>query len=224
MCFSAGASFGVGATLAVAGVTAIGMAKTIPQKVFGVIPLIFSVQQLCEGVLWLALGKPQEYGQWLNAATLSFLIFAQIVWPFWVPFSIWILETNRMRKKILFYTLMFGTVISIYMAYSLINYPPIASINHYHIHYETYSPFAISWLINIMYGTATIASPFISSRKRMRVLGFGILFSYLFTQIFLAEFVVSVWCFLAAVLSVVVIYVNQGQNVKTVNQKIVELG
>jgi len=55
MCFSATASFGASAVLGVIGIVAVAKAKTNPQRVFATIPLIFSVQQLSEGFLWLSL-------------------------------------------------------------------------------------------------------------------------------------------------------------------------
>ncbi|MGZ5219533.1 MAG: hypothetical protein ACXWC7_05630, partial [Chitinophagaceae bacterium] len=64
MCFSAGASFGASALLGVIGAVTITKAKTIPQRLFATIPLVFAVQQLSEGMLWLSLKNPAlEAGQ-----------------------------------------------------------------------------------------------------------------------------------------------------------------
>ena len=55
MCFSATASFGASAVLGAIGIIAVAKAKTKPQRLFATIPLIFAVQQLTEGLLWLSL-------------------------------------------------------------------------------------------------------------------------------------------------------------------------
>src|SRR4051812_45712956 len=100
MCFSAGASFGVSAVLLAGGVVSLKKATTHSQAPFAAIPLLFSVQQLTEGFLWLTMTNPGLEG-WQKILTYIFLLFAQVVWPFWVPFSIWLLEKDRKRKKIL---------------------------------------------------------------------------------------------------------------------------
>ena len=58
MCFSATASFGASAVLGVIGVAAVAKAKTKPQRLFASIPLVFAVQQLSEGFLWLSQNIP----------------------------------------------------------------------------------------------------------------------------------------------------------------------
>ena len=55
MCFSANASFIAGATISAIGVVTLKKVKAPSQIVFASIPLIFGVQQLSEGVLWLTI-------------------------------------------------------------------------------------------------------------------------------------------------------------------------
>ena len=100
MCFSAEASFGASAVLFGVGCLTISRVQEIRQLPFATIPFIFSIQQFFEGLLWLAL-KNQEYQQWQNLGTQTFLIFAQIIWPLWVPTSILLLEKKHARIKIL---------------------------------------------------------------------------------------------------------------------------
>jgi len=54
MCFWAGASFGASVVLSIIGTAAIMKARTIPQGLFAGIPVLFSIQQLAEGMLWLS--------------------------------------------------------------------------------------------------------------------------------------------------------------------------
>lgn len=59
-------------------------------------------------------------------------------------------------------------------------------------------------LFAIMYGTAIIVPLLISSVKRMFWIGLLILLSLIGTFIFLGPYLTSVWCFFAAVISVLV--------------------
>ena len=84
MCFSASASFGAGVVLSVIGVASIKKAKSPTQIIFASIPLIFAVQQITEGFLWLSLTH-SNFASLKQVTTYIFLFFAQIVWPIWVP-------------------------------------------------------------------------------------------------------------------------------------------
>ena len=79
-----------------------------------------------------------------------------------------------------------------------------------HLHYRFTFPPVPKGLIGaftVLYIMATIITPFISSIKKMKWLGFVFLASYLFAVIFYNGFVISVWCFFAALLSFVVLWI-----------------
>jgi hypothetical protein len=206
MCFSANASFGAGAALLAAGVLSVRFIRKPEQIPFAVIPLIFGIQQICEGFLWLSLMNT-EYQSWQNGSTYAFLVFAQIVWPAWVPFSIFLIEKNNLRKKILLGLSMIGGSVSIYLAYCIFNFPLLASISSHHIHYELKFPLHQVYLSGILYFIPTVLPAFFSSVKSMRFFGVCILISYVITKIFFGENLVSVWCYFAAVLSVIVLLI-----------------
>src|ERR1700704_1243434 len=111
MCFSAGASFGASAVLSVIGTAAIIKARTVPQGLFAGIPMIFSIQQLAEGLLWLSLKDPQ-LAEWQPFFTYLFLVFALVAWPVWIPLTIRKLEKDVQRKKILTLLLLAGAAAS----------------------------------------------------------------------------------------------------------------
>src|SRR5476649_1319487 len=98
MCFSASASFGAGAVLLVMGITSLKKSSKPSQILFASIPLFFALQQITEGFLWLSLLHPL-YASCRWPATYLFLLFAQIIWPIWVPLSIRLLEKKPNRKK-----------------------------------------------------------------------------------------------------------------------------
>lgn len=206
MCFSASASFGAGVILSTIGIASIKRSETISRKFFASIPLIFATQQITEGFLWLALSHP-DYAALKWPMTYIFIFFAQIVWPFWVPFSIMMLEKERKRIRIEIILTVVGGIVSLYLAYCLLSYDIEARIIGMHISYEQDYPKGLSKYGGVLYVIATIVPPFFSGIKRMWMLGAAILVSYIITAIFYTDYIVSVWCFFASVISGAVFFI-----------------
>lgn len=222
MCFSATASFGASAVLGTIGVIAVAKAKKNPQRVFATIPLIFAVQQFTEGLLWLSL-KNADMASWQPLLTYIYLVFAMAVWPLWVPLTIRFLEKDARSKRIMNVLVGIGAVVAICVVLVLSLYPvkamtpvclscPLSSTPSFnqHIHYSFSFPPVPKGLIGaftVLYIMATIVTPFISSIKKMKLLGIVFLASYLFAVILYDGFVISVWCFFAALLSFVVLWI-----------------
>jgi hypothetical protein len=201
MCFSSTASFGAGVVLAATGVVTRTNIKSPDQVAFASIPFLFAAQQFAEGFLWLSL-RNTGFSSYQIASTYIYLIFAQIVWPLWVPFSIMKMETNPDRKKGLRAFLTLGALVSCYLAYCLFTYPVQSDVVGYHIQYTLFFPQILIPLTGVLYFVSTVVSPFISSVSLMPVLGAAIFASYSVTLLYFNEHVISVWCFFAAILSV----------------------
>ena len=222
MCFSATASFGASAILGTIGIIALAKAKTNPQMLFATIPLIFAVQQFTEGLLWLSL-KNADMASWQSLLTYIYLVFAMAVWPLWVPLTIRLLEKDARSKRIINVLVCIGALVSICVVLVLSLYPvkamtPVCfscpfsatpSLSQ-HLHYRfTFPPIpkGLIGAFTMLYIMATVVTPFISSIKRMKWLGFVLLASYLFAVILYNGFVISIWCFFAALLSFVVLWI-----------------
>lgn len=206
MCFSAPASFVAGVGLLLVGSVTLVKAKTSPQYVLACIPILFAVQQIIEGVLWLALSQ-SAYARWSDLAMYLFLVFAQIVWPILVPLSLLLFEKDPVRKKILFGFLCAGVLAALYLGYSLLNFEASAKIEDHHIRYSLEFPFQSKLLRGIPYMLATAISPFVSSNKWLRLLGWGLVASYVFTAIIYKDYLTSVWCYFGAILSMLILFI-----------------
>lgn len=204
MCFSASVSFGASAVLGAIGVISISEVKKVSHIPFAVIPFMFAVQQFSEGMLWVGLSDP-AYASWQHFSIYIFLVFAQLIWPTWVPLSMFLLEKDPIRKQILKFLLIIGLSISSYLLYCMFVYNISAEIRSGHIHYVLNFPLALVWISSILYFMPTVISLFISSVKRMWILGMAILFSFLFTKIYFDDYFISIWCFFAALLSFIVL-------------------
>lgn len=206
MCFSASASFGAGIVLSAISIASIKKAKQPSQVLFASIPLIFAVQQFTEGFLWLSLTNP-GYSSLQQASTYIFLFFAQVVWPFWVPFSLLMLTEKEKRRSIEKILVLIGGIVSLYLAYCLLSFKVEAQVTGYHIAYGQDYPAGLSLYGGLLYVMATIFPPFFSPIKRMWMLGAAILISYIITNVFYTDYIVSVWCFFASVISAAVFLV-----------------
>ena len=105
MCFSPEASFTSGGILLVVGAASLSKVSSKKKIVLASTPLIFAIQQLSEGVLWLTINKPENYVL-QQVSTYLFTAFGQIFWPIWVP------ETEIVRRRILWAFLGLGVIIS----------------------------------------------------------------------------------------------------------------
>jgi hypothetical protein len=205
MCFSANASFGAGIILTTIGVATIKKVREPNQLFFASIPFVFGIQQFSEGFLWLALTF-SKYAFLEHIFTYSFLFFAQIVWPILIPISIFLLEKKGRRELLQISLIGIGAIVSIYLGFCLISYPIQAKILGQHISYKQDYPIVLRHYGGLLYFIATVLPPVFSSFKKVWILSFAIFTSYLITFIFYDDYIISVWCFFASILSGLVFY------------------
>jgi len=83
-------------------------------------------------------------------------------------------------------------------------YNAIAQIENDHIKYVFDFSSPILPVISTVYILSTVFSPFVSSVKRMNVLGILLMISLLISKLFFDLYTISIWCFFAAIISSVV--------------------
>lgn len=206
MCFSPEASFAGGIIIFAIGIATVRKVHKPSQLVFASIPLFFGIQQFAEGFLWLTIPHP-EYGYIQKFSATIFLIMAQVLWPIMIALSVLLMEENKKRKKTLRVLLAMGISLSSYYAYCLTFYNVSPKIMGYHIKYVTDFPKTFSVLAFTVYLIATITPLFVSSIKKTHLLGVLMSGSCLVTAIFFTQYLVSVWCFFAALMSGVIFWI-----------------
>ncbi len=206
MCFSAVASFGAGALLTGAAIVAARKVQRPAQRALAAIPGIFAIQQFTEGFVWLSLSN-ESFARWAQTSTFLFLFFAEVFWPAWIPFAMVLLEKDRWRKRILYSLLGLGLMLSAISIYGLMVYPYHAQISGYHIQYWLDTPPYWDMFVLIIYGLVAVVPTFFSSVPRMWWLGLIIAGSYFITLAFFPHHVISVWCYFAAIISVLIVFV-----------------
>jgi hypothetical protein len=215
MCFSAEASFTSGIVISAIGVATLRKVSKPAQKPFAGIPLLFGFQQFAEGVLWITLKSSGRYEGLQNVATYIFLITALIIWPVLIPLSMWFMEKGKTRKKILTGFVVTGSVTSLFYGFCLLFYHVTPQIQSFHIQYIDDFPWPLVSIIFIFYFASTVAPLFVSSVKRAWLFGILITISYIVTRIFYAQYVTSVWCFFAALLSIAIYWILSGSRRNT---------
>ena len=211
MCFSANASFGAGTVLMTIGVVTVFSTKHPQNKIFALIPVLFGLQQIIEGFGWITLLNA-AYSEWKPYPLLGFLIFAHIIWPFWIPLSLYIMEPKEGVKKWLRVLLFLALVLSASEIVVMIAYPSAALVKEHHISYTIYFPESYTVISEIAYIVVTLIPCFISSVKRMWIFGYSLTLTVVFSSLFYHFYLISVWCFFAAISSIVIYFILRPMN------------
>ena len=215
MCFSATASFGSAVLLLPAGIYCVGEAARKDRRylALAVLPLAFSIQQFCEGAVWLELANGT--GAPPRGAELAYLFFALAFWPFWLPFSVAWFDREHRRLDVLLAAVGFAIGLSLYV--------PIATradrflsvtVSHHSIRYDLVIipalravPLFASRLIYLI----TVALPLLLCTDRgLRLFGVAILGSGIISQMIFQYAYLSVWCLFAALLSMYLCIYHHG--------------
>jgi hypothetical protein len=199
MCFSATASFTAGVSLSVLGVVTLKKAERKAEVPFAMIPLLFGVQQIIEGMLWLSFRFDAPLFNVIM--TYAFTLFSHVLWPVFVPFSIGLVETVAWRKKVILAFQFIGIAVGLYLLYWVVRFPVTSEVDE-HIVYV--SPHFYKVPVMVFYLAATCVGSFFSSHKIINI--FGVLALLLFMVAYWIHTVAffSIWCFFAAILSAVI--------------------
>lgn len=209
MCFSAAASFASGAVLIPAGVYCISAAlrKRPADLTIAVVPLMFGVQQISEGFVWHGL----EHGDpaLVRRASLVFLFFALAFWPFWFAFSSAISDP-RSRARMLFTGLAIIATGWFWLFFWPLATGPhsllLVQIVHHSINYD-YSSLPIvqsvpKYVLRAFYFLCVVLPMLFGSAKIGRFYGLLFAAATIFAAVVFHYAFVSVWCFLAALITV----------------------
>lgn len=208
MCFSATASFTAGAALIGVGGVTVSRVRRSAELPFALIPGLFGVQQLIEGALWLTFADKAPHANAVLTHAYSF--FSHILWPIYVPMAVLLLEPQAWRRRAIAVIAVAGAAVGLYLLYFLITEPIVSQVVNKHIRYE--SPHFFVAAVVSLYVLATCASSLVSSCNTIRWFGVATFVALLSAYAFYAFWFISVWCFFAAILSVIVLVHFTGRN------------
>ncbi len=133
---------------------------------------------------------------------MGFLLFSHVFWPTYLPYAVWREETGPRRKRALGMFVWFGAAVSLYLLYYVLRGPISSTLMGHGIAYEV--PLPNLAVIPGAYVLAACGSCFVSSHKYIRVFGMALVASLAITYAYYDHAFASVWCFFAAILSLII--------------------
>jgi len=200
VCFSATASFSAGTLLLGIGTLTLTAASRPRELPFAAIPLLFAIQQLSEGVIWLTFRY--EAPQLNSVMTYVYSFFSHVLWPVYVPVAVLLMEPSGRRRRALLVFAVAGAAVGAYLLYILVAFPVVSRPIGQHIEYD--SPHFFAAAAMTLYLMSTTLSPLLSTHRIVKIFGVLALSSFAAAYFFYASWFISVWCFFAALLSAIV--------------------
>ncbi len=215
MCFSVTASFTASLALITCSIAALRYAQEKKLKMIAAIPLIFGLQQFAEGMVWLSfLSLRFEPIRMLSA--YIFLTCAGVIWPLWMPIALARFAGAKAYKWYVPCVVAGGLCALTFIMYVL--FYPISVTADCNVIYYFDGAYAHAWGVylnvftSLLYIVATIVPFFITQNKTLWFLGALIAIAYVVSYVVYFEAFASVWCFFAAIISLLVYGLVRGQS------------
>lgn len=202
MCFSPEASFAAGAMLAPVGVASLRTVRRREQLLIGVLPMLFALHQLDEGIVWLGL-RGHVSGGVEHGAIRAYLLFAQVVVPLLVPLGFALLEADRGRRRAMVGLAALGAAVATRLLWILVANPVGARATAHVIVYDTDARFGV--VVATAYVLATCGPALLSGDRVLRAFGIANVAGLALAAGIRTSAVTSVWCLYAALASVLIL-------------------
>jgi hypothetical protein len=207
VCISAEVSFSLSGALIAGGTYCVHQARRIDRRFLplAAIPVLFAVQQFCEGWVWTGIDHANV--QLVAVAARAFLFFALLFWPVWIPLSMQFVARSRRTKWFLRAMTGVGLAIGLVLMVPTVFASTwlVVDLDHHSIHYNIEpSPIfhAIPGVVWQVAYIAVVSTPlFVSSEKKLIHAGVAVVLSAAITRVFFDYAFASMWCLFAAALS-----------------------
>lgn len=199
MCFSPTASFIASGVIGTVGVATLRHVRAPRTLLFGAIPMLFALHQFTEGLVWLGLeGRIGPVG--LDHVAFLFMLYAQGLLPLLMPIAVALMEPPGWRRRAIIALVGIGAVVCVWDVYGLIFLPSRCFIEGNSVAYR--NPMTGNLFISLLYILAACGSLLLSSHRVVRLYGVLNVIALTITQIVKEYAFASVWCFYAALMSV----------------------
>lgn len=201
MCFSATSSFTGGAVIGSIGIATLRHVREPRSLLFAAVPLLFALHQFTEGMVWLGLeGHIDKLA--LDHMSFLFMLYAQAVLPLLMPCAVLLLEPAGPRRKAIAALALVGAFVFAWDFYGLVFHPSEALLEHGSIAYR--NAWTGNFTISCLYIIATCGALLLSTHRVVRTYGLLNVVVLSIVQLVKAYAFASVWCFYAALMSVII--------------------
>jgi hypothetical protein len=204
MCFSPDADAVVGGIVVVIGVDALRHVREPKQILLASLPLLFGLHQLDEALVWWGLqGRVSESVQ--RVATWGYLLFALAALPALVPLAVLAIERSHARRRPIAVMSALGIGVGVALGISMFNGSVNAAIDGRHIAYDV-SALHQGGQVTALYVLAACGALVLCSYRDIAALGLLNLVAVPVLMWMTVSGFISLWCFWAAIVSVVIDY------------------
>ncbi len=198
MCYSAEASFTAAAVLAVVGIVLVRRFYNSKRIFLALVPLFFGIQQFAEGIVWIGLKSDSFPTGYSLHAQYLYLFFAEMFWPVWIPLAFALVEKVFWRRAVMRLLIVIGLGFFFYAGYNFIVHGVAKALIAGHS--INYGPVRLFY--RTLYGIVTMVPFFVSSIRKMWILGIANVLAFVLASMFYNCAFMSVWCAAAAVLAI----------------------
>jgi len=203
MCFSATANFVGFGVLGAIGVAALLEVKQRRELLLAAVPSLFALHQGIEGFVWLGL-EHRLPAIVAHDAAAAYVLYAQGILPFLLPLSLLLIEPTLKRRRRMLGFVILGGLLGLYILWGLIAYPMQVSMGMNGIVYL--NQISTTTAVAVLYVIATCGALFFSGFRALVVFAWVNLFGLLVVMAVRRLEFTSIWCFYAAVVSVILYF------------------
>lgn len=178
---------------------------------FASLPMLFAVHQLTEGFVWLGLeGRIGKVA--LDHVAFLFMIYAQGILPFLLPLAVLLMEPRGPRRAAVLGLTAVGALVGVWNIIGVVGFPSRVFVEHHSIAYR--NPLTGSFSISCLYVLATCGALLLSTHRGVRSYGLVNVIALTVAQLFKEYAFASVWCFYAALLSIMIYWQFNRRNIE----------
>jgi len=198
VCFSASVSFAAATLLGVTGAITLTKVRDLAELPLAGTPLLFAAQQAIEGLLWRNVPNGPDH---TTALATLFTAIGLIVWPLLIPIAMALVERQTLRRLAILLLVPAGIGVSVNYAAILLVRPYRAWPIGHTLTYVNNHP--ISPVMLGLYILCTCLPPLLSASPILNLFGATVIAGLAITFLAFYESFISVWCFFAALASLI---------------------
>lgn len=202
MCFSPEADLVAGGIIIAVGVDVLRHVDAPKQIAVAALPILFGLHQLTESFVWWGLQGHVAISV-ERVAVWIWLLFAFVALPVLLPIAVELVERSKFRRRVIAVCAGLGLAVGVSLAIAIFHGPISARIQGHCIAYQVDSV-THGRLLTVLYVIATCTALLMSSHRDLARLGVANLVVVPLLMWLTISGFVSLWCFWAAIASVVI--------------------